>query len=86
MAHLELDTVSLREVRLTGAVGYTPAAWQRVVRLLWRGVPRVADLARPVTASYPLGAWREAFAAAASRREGKVLLRPQGEAAVGTRL
>ena len=70
------DIIALRELRLMGSVGHTPTAWRRVMRMLGSGAVPVSKLAGLVTASYPLSEWSTAFAAAAGRGEGKVLLRP----------
>ncbi len=70
------DVIALRELRLMGSVGHTTDAWRRVLGMLRGGDLRISRLARLVTASYPLSEWSAAFAAAAGRTEGKVLIRP----------
>lgn len=71
------DIIALRELRLMGSVGHTPTAWRRVMLMLGSGALPASKLAGLVTVSYPLSAWSAAFAAAAGRTEGKVLIRPQ---------
>jgi L-iditol 2-dehydrogenase len=79
-ALVDPDAIAGREVRLTGSIGHTPAAWRRVLAMLGAGVLPVAPLARLATADFPLHDWARAFAAAADRTEGKVLIRPESAA------
>jgi L-iditol 2-dehydrogenase len=73
---VDLDRFTLREQQLLGSLGHTPASWRAVIDLLERRRLDPERLEGLVTKRYPLRAWRDAFAAAAGRGEGKVVLEP----------
>lgn len=65
---LPSDRVALRDLQLIGSVGYTTAAWARVVRLASQGL---FDPAPIVTHRFPVGEFERAFALL-ERRQGVV--------------
>lgn len=75
---LDLDTVCLKEITLTGSNAHVPSAWERALTLMASGAVQTEPL---VTGSYPVTAWREAFDLF-ERREGlKTVLCPVEEGA-----
>jgi L-iditol 2-dehydrogenase len=69
-----VDTLVLKEIRLAGSFSSTPTSWRTALDLMARGDVRTEPL---VTSVRPLGEWRDAFAAARSKGEGKILLVPE---------
>jgi L-iditol 2-dehydrogenase len=57
---LPADRIPLRDLTLFGSVGYTTAAWSKMVALLR---DRLVDLDPIVTHRFPLEAYEDAFAA-----------------------
>jgi len=63
------------QVRIQGSATYTGSDIEQAIRLLSQGLVRAEDF---VTATYPLDRAQQAFAAASSGAEVKVVLRPDG--------
>jgi len=70
---LPADRIALRDLTVFGSVGYTTAAWARMVGLL-RG--RLVDLDPLVTHRFPLERFEDAFALMDDRRGviGRIVL------------
>ena len=68
-----VDTLVLKEIKLVGSFSSTPTSWQKSLELMASGDVRTEPL---VTSVRPLAEWREAFKAARSKGEGKILLTP----------
>lgn len=83
---VDITDVVTRELTLSGAVSHRPASWRRALDLVRRTRVPASTLEGIVTASYPIERWPEAFAAAASRRHGKVVIVPTNEPASGDRV
>jgi L-iditol 2-dehydrogenase len=73
---VDMERVVTHELRLKGAVSHTPSTWRRALELVRQDLVAAETLERLVTARYPLDRWEDAFAAAAGKREGKVVIEP----------
>jgi L-iditol 2-dehydrogenase len=69
-----VDTLVLKEIRLVGSFSSTPTAWTTALELMASGAIRTEPL---VTSIRPISEWQDAFRAARSKGEGKILLRPE---------
>jgi L-iditol 2-dehydrogenase len=70
---LPADRIALRDLSLLGSVGYTTAAWARMVGLLRE---RLVELEPIVTHRFPLERFQDAFALMDDRRGvvGRIVL------------
>ncbi len=68
-----VDTLVLKEIRLIGSFSSTPTSWVTALELMASGAVRTEPL---VTSKRPLADWQDAFRAARSKGEGKILLVP----------
>ena len=69
----DLDTVCMKELRVTGSNASVPSAWRTALRLLADGSVRTGPLISDV---YPLTGWADAFARFEAREGVKLLLEP----------
>ena len=72
--HVDFETISMKELKVTGALGQRRVSWQRAIRLI---VEEKLGLAPLISHVMPLRQWQEAFDMC-RRREGlKILLVPE---------
>jgi len=75
---IDMQRVVTHELELKGALSHTPSTWRLALELVRQELVPAWTLVRLVTASFPLDRWEDAFAAAAGKREGKVVIEPVG--------
>ena len=68
-----VDTLVLKEIRLAGSFSSTPTSWVKSLELMASGKVQTEPL---VTQRLSLADWRDAFALARRKGEGKILLTP----------
>jgi L-iditol 2-dehydrogenase len=68
-----VDTLVLKEIKLAGSFSSTPTSWDLSMQLMASGKVQTEPL---VTQRLSLADWRDAFALARRKGEGKILLKP----------
>ncbi len=71
--HVDVDTLTLKEIGLKGAFVHAHETWKRAVALMESGRVNLKAL---ISAEFPLERWEEAFRQVYTGRGIKVLLRP----------
>jgi len=71
---VEFDHIFYKQLKVAGSVGYTPATWDRVIRILEQGKVRLGDL---ITHRLPLAGWRTGFDLCEQQQGLKALISPQ---------
>ncbi len=71
--NVEFDQIFYKQLKVAGSVGYTPATWDRMMKILRQGAVRLNDL---ITHRLPLAQWREGFDLCESKAAIKVLISP----------
>jgi L-iditol 2-dehydrogenase len=70
---VEFDQIFYKQLKVAGSVGYTPATWERMMKILGQRAVRLDDL---ITHRLPLAQWREGFDLCESKEAIKVLITP----------
>jgi L-iditol 2-dehydrogenase len=70
---VEFDQIFYKQLKVAGSVGYTPATWDRMMKILGQRAVRLDDL---ITHRLPLAQWREGFDLCERREAIKVLITP----------
>jgi L-iditol 2-dehydrogenase len=71
---VEFDQIFYKQLTVAGSVGYTPATWERMLKILNQRAVRLDDL---ITHRLPLAQWREGFDLCESKDAIKVLISPK---------
>jgi L-iditol 2-dehydrogenase len=71
--NVEFDQIFYKQLKVAGSVGYTPATWDRMMKILDQRAVRLDDL---ITHRLPLAQWREGFDLCESKDAIKVLISP----------
>ncbi len=72
--NVEFDQIFYKQLKVAGSVGYTPATWDRMMKILRQGAVRLDDL---ITHRLPQAQWREGFDLCESKDAIKVLISPK---------
>src|SRR5262249_30049924 len=71
---VEFDQIFYKQLKVAGSVGYTPATWDRMLKILNQRAVRLDDL---ITHRLPLAQWRDGFDLCESKDAIKVLISPK---------